>query len=342
MAIRKHIFFFILSVFMMMYTSCSISRLAVDSLADMLAGSGGTVFTGDEDPELVGDALPFALKLYESLLSASPENDELLLTAGTGFISYSNIYVHSPSDMLPQAEYRKQKEMRFRAKRLYLRGRDYILRGLDVRHPGFLEALESGNFEAAFEGCTPEDVPFLYWASAGWLSAVAFDILDAELMITIPSAFALAVKALSLDETWGQGSIHELFISVYGSVPESLLFRPVVPEDGDSLRLFLEEYYAPVLGSAAVPLSEKARFHYKRAVSLSEGLKSSPHLSYAMAFGKKQEKPDQFIILLERALAVDPEASPENRLANIANKQKAEWLLENLDNFFLLETDDEW
>jgi len=322
--------------------SCSVRELAVDSLADMLSGSGGIVFTGDEDPELVGDALPFALELYEALLSASPENEGLLLTAGTGFISYSNLYVHTPSDMLPQEEYRKQKDMRLRAKKLYLRGRDYVLRGLEVRHPGFREALEAGDFETALADCTEEDVPCLYWAAAGWLSAIGFDVLDTNLMITVPSAFALAVKALSLDESWAQGTIHELFISVYGSVPEYLLFRPKAPEGGDTVKEFLEQYYTPRLGSAEVPPKEKGRFHYNRAVELAGGMKSSPHISYAMAFGRKQEKPDQFILLLERALSVDPEASPENRLTNVANRRKALWLLDNLDRYFILESDNEW
>ena len=40
---------------------------AVGMVADTLA-SGGDTFTRDDDPDLVGQALPFALKLYESLL----------------------------------------------------------------------------------------------------------------------------------------------------------------------------------------------------------------------------------------------------------------------------------
>lgn len=338
-----------MTIIVLFLSSCSLQKLAVDSLADMLAGSGGTVFTGDEDPELVGEALPFALKLYESLLSASPENEELLLTAGTGFVSYSNIYVHTPADMLGQEQYMKQRDMRNRAKRLYLRGRDYVLQGIEARHPGFSEALAAGNYEVAFEDLGKEDVPYLYWAAAGWLSAIGFDPLDTELMITVPSAFALAVKALSLDEAWGQGSIHELFISVYGSVPEYLLFRPKKPEAGDSLEAFLASYYAEQLGAEKPPLADRGRFHFERAVELSAGEKSSPYLSYALAFAKKNEdpetleaRPEEFISLMERALEIDPAASEANVLVNTVNRRKAQWCLDNLDHFFILESDDEW
>ena len=43
-------------------------RAAVNALADSLAGSGD-VFASDDDPELVRDATPFALKTTEALLT---------------------------------------------------------------------------------------------------------------------------------------------------------------------------------------------------------------------------------------------------------------------------------
>ncbi len=57
-----------------------VKRKAVGMVADTLA-SGGDVFTRDDDPELVGAALPFGLKLYESLLDSTPNNQELLVAA---------------------------------------------------------------------------------------------------------------------------------------------------------------------------------------------------------------------------------------------------------------------
>ena len=53
--------------------ACSIKKLAMNQVANALTGSSSsTVFTGDNDPELVGDALPFAIKMYESLMNANP------------------------------------------------------------------------------------------------------------------------------------------------------------------------------------------------------------------------------------------------------------------------------
>jgi len=47
---------------------CSLRRFAVNRIGDALA-AGGSTFESDEDLELVGDALPFGLKLTESLLA---------------------------------------------------------------------------------------------------------------------------------------------------------------------------------------------------------------------------------------------------------------------------------
>ena len=44
---------------------CSVRKLAVSKLADTLAETG-TSFASDEDPELIRDAVPFALKTMEA------------------------------------------------------------------------------------------------------------------------------------------------------------------------------------------------------------------------------------------------------------------------------------
>ena len=119
-------------------SGCSINRLAVRAVAGMLSGGGGgggDAFTSEDDPELVGDALPFAMKLYESLLAADPENADLLLATGRIFVMYANAYVQTPADMLEPSEVEKQAAMRVRAKRLFLRAREYVLRGLELRGP---------------------------------------------------------------------------------------------------------------------------------------------------------------------------------------------------------------
>src|ERR1039457_1736272 len=82
---------FIGALVLIVLTGCTVKRMAVNKLGNALA-SGGSTFSGDDDPDLVGAALPFSLKLMESLLAESPKHRGLLLASASGFVAYSNIY----------------------------------------------------------------------------------------------------------------------------------------------------------------------------------------------------------------------------------------------------------
>ncbi len=120
---------------------CSIRGFAVDTIGDMLA-SDKSVFTEDDDIELIGGALPFSLKLTESLLAESPKNRNLLLTAARGYVLYAYAYVHFPAEQAADDDLARAKVLRARAGRLYLRALGFALRGLETGTPGFGEALE--------------------------------------------------------------------------------------------------------------------------------------------------------------------------------------------------------
>src|SRR5262245_34325609 len=76
---------------------CSIRRIAVNKLGDALAG-GGTTFATDDDPELVKAAVPFSLKLMESLLEENPSHRGLLQASASGFTQYSYAFVQQDAD----------------------------------------------------------------------------------------------------------------------------------------------------------------------------------------------------------------------------------------------------
>jgi predicted anti-sigma-YlaC factor YlaD len=288
---------------------CSINKLAVNMIAKTLSSGGSsTVFTGDNDPQLVADSLPFAMKLYESLLEQTPDNTELLLTTGSIFAMYANAFVQTPAGMLPDTEYQRQAEMLERAKKLYLRGRGYLFRAMNLRHPGFTEALEGHHESNALAAMEQEDVPYLFWTGASWLGAFSTNPYDMEFLLNIGMPLAILNRALELDESFGGGMIHDTFISVYGSLPSSL-------------------------GGG----EERARYHFRRAVELSEGKTASPYVALATTVSVARQDAEEFRRLLNTALAIDPDSSPENRLVNIISQRRARWLLEHIDDYFLLD-----
>jgi len=295
-----------------MLGSCSINKVAVKLVVRTLSSGDSTVFTGEEDPQLVADALPFAMKLYESLLEQTPENEELLLTTGSIFTMYANAFIQTPASMLPESEYEQQQQMLKRAKKMYLRSRGYLLRALKLRYPGFGEDLRGNDLEQALAAMVVEDVPLLFWTSASWLGAFSTDTFDMELLLNLSKPIALLNRALELDETWSQGMIHDTLISIYGSLPQAM---------GGS--------------------QEKARYHFKKAVEYSGGLSPSPYVALASTVSVANQDVKEFQQLLAQAIAINPEDNPNNRLQILLSQEKARWLLDHIEDFFLIDLEED-
>lgn len=285
----------------------------MNQVADILASPGSsTVFTGDNDPELVGDALPFTIKMYESLMVSMPWHQGLKLQTGSLYIMYANAFIQTPADMLPEEEFDRHEFLLQRAKNLYLRGRDILLGALDKKYPGFRNHLDKKKFDQALSPTKKEDVPILYWAAAGWLGAFAIDPFDMKLGMTVPGAAALMDRVLRLDPNFNEGAIHDFYVLYYGSMPDYM--------GGDF---------------------NKARHHFKKAIEASGGKLTSPYLSLATTVAVQEQNLEEFKQLLNIVLEVDPDADPDNRLLNTINLRKARWLLEHAEDYFLDETIEE-
>src|SRR4026208_1744081 len=118
-----------------------VQRKAVGMVASTLASSGD-VFTRDDDLELVGDAIPFGLKLYESLLDSAPKNKDLLIATCSNFTQYGVAYLETEALVLGEAEHHEEvAHLNQRALKLYLRAKGYCLRAMEVRFPGISQKL---------------------------------------------------------------------------------------------------------------------------------------------------------------------------------------------------------
>jgi predicted anti-sigma-YlaC factor YlaD len=290
---------------------CSmIKGMAVGMVASTLSSSGD-VFTRDNDPELVADAIPFALKLYESLLDSAPKNKDLLIATCSAFTQYGVAVLETEATVLGDAKHHEQVvHLKNRAFNLYLRARDYCLRAMEVRFKGIGPRLLTDP-AAALVKAKPKtnDVMLLYWTAASWGSAIALGLDKPEVAVDLPTIRVLAERALALDETWNKGALHEMMISIEG-----------VPE---------------VLGGSP----ERARKHFARAVELQNGLSPGPFLTLAtgvvvagQATTGAEAARAEFTKLLDQALAIDPEKDPSNRLVILILQRRARALLEQIDS----------
>jgi predicted anti-sigma-YlaC factor YlaD len=285
--------------------SCSVKKYAINKLGDALAGSGDT-FASDPDPELIRDAVPFSLKLIESLLAESPRHEGLLEAACQGFTQYSYAFVQQDADRLEYEDFTAAMAARKRARGLYLRGRDYGLRAIEVDHAGFVAALKQDPRSAVARLTKKSEAGRLYWTAAAWGAAISISKDKPELIADQPMVEALIDRALALDETYGDGAIHAFLIS-----------------------------YEPSRPGAAAGAEERAEAHFERAMELSNGLQASPLVAYAETVCVARQDRAEFERRLNQALAIDVDRKPDNRLANIIMQRRASWLLDNVDEYFL-------
>jgi predicted anti-sigma-YlaC factor YlaD len=277
-----------------------LKRKAVGMVAETLASSGD-VFTRDDDLELVGDAIPFGLKLYESLLDSAPTNKDLLIATCSNFTQYGVAYLETDALVLGEAQHHDEVvHLNARALKLYLRAKGYCERAMEVRFPGIMQKLPADPV-GALAKAEKKDVPLLYWMSASWGSAIALGVDRPDLVIDMPTVRAIAERAIALDETWSRGTLHEMFVSL------------------DSL--------PPALGGNP----ERARMHFTKAVELQKGLSPGPYVALALGVVVPAQDRAEYEKLLNEALAIDPEKDPSNRLVTLVQQRRARALLDQID-----------
>jgi predicted anti-sigma-YlaC factor YlaD len=284
-------------------SGCSIKMMAINTLGDALS-EGTSSFATDDDPELIAGAVPFALKTIESLIEQSPKHTGLLTAAASGFTQYAYAFVQTEADYIEAQDLDRATAQRNRAKKLYLRARDYGLRSFEVEFPGFRERLKSDP-DAALAKTTKKHVPQLYYTAASWGAAFAIDKTDSSLSVDQVIIEKLMQRAIALDEAWELGSLHDFFVTWEGG-------RSSI---GGSL--------------------DKAKQHFDRALALSHGQRVSPYVTWAEVISVGAQNKKEFQEMLNKALEIDVNKAPAQRLANVIGQRRAKWLLARTDELFV-------
>jgi predicted anti-sigma-YlaC factor YlaD len=285
-------------------SGCSVRRFAINRLGDSLAKSG-TTFASDNDPEFVGQAVPFSLKLIEGLLAESPKHRGLLFAAASGFAQYSYVYVQQSSEEIESDDVAKANGLSARARNLYLRARDYGLRGLETKHRSFAVQLREDP-KAAVQTMNAGDVPLMYWTAVAWGAAISVAKDRAYLVAEQPQVEALIDRAYQLRPGYDHGAIDQFLIS-YESARQGV--------KGD--------------------FAARSKMHFDRAVALTNGQMASPFVAYAETVSVQKQNRAEFETLLKQALGVNPDSRPEWRLSNLVMQRRARWLLSREDALFL-------
>lgn len=287
--------------------ACSVKKYAIKQVGASL-NSGSSVYESDEDVDLVGDALPFSLKFVESLLAEVPDDRNLLITACRGFTLYSYAYVDFEADQVIEEDLDEGRRIRARAHRLYRRAHRYGSRALESLYPGLDRQLQQDP-QQALAATDPKkkerDLPLLYWTASSLGLAISTAKDDAAMLARLPEVEALLDRALELEPTWDDGALYSFQVTFAGSQPGAV-DRGAIDEN------------------------------FQRAVELSGGKDAGVYVAYAEAVTIPDQDSKRFRELLDKALAVDPDADPDNRLANLLAQRRARWLLDRIEDLFLI------
>jgi len=281
-----------------------IKGIAINNVASMLSESGTSV-TSDNDPDLVGEAIPTTLKVYEALLESAPTNTDLLMATCRISTEYAYGYLQSEADRLGELEHHDEVvQLRDRALKMYLRGKGYCVRGLEVKFHSITAQLVTDPDAAVKRIKNKKDVELVYWTAASWGGAISLGRDKPAIFADFPAMRALAERTLALDDTWNEGAPHELMITL-DSLPATLGGDPA-----------------------------KARAEFTRAVELQKGLSPGPYLALALGVSQPAQDKKEFVDLLNQALAIDPDKDPDNRLVTLLEQRLARALLTQLDALF--------
>lgn len=262
------------------------------------------MFAADEDPQLVREALPFALKTYEMLLQSTPEDPDLLLATCSGFVQYAKAFVEEDAFYAEAEDFARARALRLRARRLYLRARAYCVRALEATI-GIGSADLIGDAESALSSAREQDVPALYWTGAAWGSAIGVGLDQPDLVVDLPVVHQIFQRCLELDPDYNRAGVEEALMALE-SVPEAM---------GGSL--------------------DRARQHFQRAVEASGGTSLTPYVSWAVTVSIARQDREEFDRMIDAALEIDLDRAPEKRLANELMRRRALYLQDHAEEYFI-------
>lgn len=284
-------------------SGCSVGGFIMNRIAGSVQGLD-ELYLMEDDPELVRESMPSNLKILELLIMQSPKDSRLLESAAQAFTTYGYAFVLRDAELMMYRDVHEARRLRERSKRLFARAKRYAFSALEVRYPGFAETYPRDP-DRALQRVGVTDVGLLYWTAAAWGSLISSAKDDPAAVVELPNIGYLLERALQLDETYDSGALHEMMISYSLARPDA--------------------------GGTAM---DEALHHYGRALELSGGKRASVFVSYAEAVSVKNQDKEEFLLLLNKAMAIDVDETPSVRLPNILAQERAGWLKEHVDDLF--------
>lgn len=243
------------------------------------------------DPELIKEAIPASLLILDGLIETDPENYELLVLASQGYSGYAMAFVE---DENPE-----------RAKKLYLRGKDYGLMAMRLCKK-FRKATDRNEpMEVALKLLDEEYVPAMFWTVSNWAAYINLSRRDTSALFDIPNVIALMERIKELDPDYFYGGVHLLYALYYAN-------QPALTGGGP----------------------EKAKEEFEKVFNISNDKFLLAHVMFAKFYAVPLKDESLFDSELKMVLSTPSDVLPDAVFMNEVAKIKAKILLRKRDEFF--------
>ena len=256
-----------------------------------------------QKPEWAKGGYHYYVGRIEKKLLRSPDDPVLLQKGCEALTQYTFGFIMEEADRLMTIDYNGGKE-------LYSQANEHFNQAVEYGNKSLMLKFEKYNGWISNQSdLTPkfndEDVPNLFWTAAAYGGAIKSSRGNPEWVILLPRVGQLLETALTIDSNWNKGAIYSAMISYTMS-------RPDPPNKKESI----------------------AEDFFKKAVIASNGLDLGPYVTLAESVMISTQNRNEFTNLLYKALNIDMKADPDLALANQINRNRAQWLMDNIDEFF--------
>ena len=243
------------------------------------------------------------LKNLENKANKNPFDASLLFNTSKELTIFSYAYTMEEAARLKISDYNASKTIYLKAHNDFVRSIDYINSSLDLEYPGYKTwIVEKNQKKLDFNKVSVEK---LYWAAGAYAGAIQSSNGDPKWVIQLPKIGQLLESGMKLDPEWNYGSFYTAMIS-----------------------------YTLIRHDAKNNKFDLAKEFFERAVDISKGEDLSPYISYAVNIAVSEQDRNEFTNMLYKALNIDIYANPELTLSNYMNRKKANWLLDNIEEYF--------
>ena len=275
-------------------SGCSMRTLVATHMGDTIQDMN-TAFMQEPSVKEAREAAPAMLKMLDGFIVSAPEDKGLLQAGAQMNCGFSMLLIE---DEDPQW-----------ASKLYKKGLNYALRGLELDRRGIKGMVEKGDVDALkrnLKELDRDDLPLIFWAGecmAGWIN---LNLDDPEAMSDLPVALAFVNRAKEIDDTYFYGGPHMVLAVYYGTVGKAV--------GGDP---------------------EKSRAEFEKVFKITKNQFMLAKFMYAKTYCVQTQNKAEFEKALNEVLDFDVDQAPDFRLINEVAKIKAEKLLDQEQDKFI-------